>query len=97
MVVTLKRLIASRPNAPAIAGGTEIIMICATSRIARIRFFVDVKRPVLPPGHKYTADKLIDEHTLLPFYSAFTDCARVKLIRSEMDATQETESFRDWA
>ncbi len=44
---------------------------------------------VLPPGHKYTIDRLIDEHTLLPFYSAFTDCARVEIIRSEMEAEQE--------
>ena len=25
----------------------------------------------LPPGHRYTVDRLIDEHTLLPFYGPF--------------------------
>jgi hypothetical protein len=38
----------------------------------------------LPPGHGYTTDRFIDEHTLLPFYGAFLSPERVALIRTEM-------------
>ncbi|BAY26831.1 Tn7-like transposition protein D [Calothrix sp. NIES-2100] len=38
----------------------------------------------LPPGHAYTVDQLIDNHTLLPFYSPFLPLDRLKLIRQEM-------------
>ena len=38
----------------------------------------------LPPGHDYTADRLIDEHTLLPFYAAFLAPERVARVRREM-------------
>jgi hypothetical protein len=37
-----------------------------------------------PPGHDYTSDRLIDEHTLLPFYAAFFPPERVTLVRTEM-------------
>ncbi|HEY9707490.1 MAG TPA: TniQ family protein, partial [Oculatellaceae cyanobacterium] len=36
---------------------------------------------VLPPVHGYTVERLIDEHTLLPFYSPFLPTERVNLIR----------------
>ncbi len=38
----------------------------------------------LPPGHGYTADRFIDEHTLLPFYAAFLSPERVARVRTEM-------------
>ena len=38
----------------------------------------------LPPGHSYTADQLIDEHTLLPFFAPFIDSARYQQAKSEM-------------
>jgi Tn7-like transposition protein D/TniQ len=38
----------------------------------------------LPPGHCYTTDRFIDEHTMLPFYGAFLSPERVALIRTEM-------------
>ncbi|MCI0390528.1 MAG: TnsD family transposase [Acidobacteria bacterium] len=38
----------------------------------------------LPPGHDYTADRLIDEHTLLPFCAAFLSPERVARVRTEM-------------
>jgi len=38
----------------------------------------------IPLGHSYTADQLIDRHTLLPFYSPFLPPARVKSIREAM-------------
>ncbi len=44
---------------------------------------------VLPPGHKYTVDRLIDDHTPLRFYSPFTDAGRVSIIRSEMRGKSE--------
>jgi Tn7-like transposition protein D/TniQ len=38
----------------------------------------------LPPGHDYPADRLIDEHTLLPFYAPFLSPERVARVRMEM-------------
>ncbi|MCI0338628.1 MAG: TnsD family transposase [Acidobacteria bacterium] len=39
---------------------------------------------VLPPGHSYTADRFIDQHTLLPFYGAFLSLERVARVRLAM-------------
>jgi hypothetical protein len=39
---------------------------------------------VLPPGHRYTVDQLIDEHTLLPFYAPFLPPERVVKVRESM-------------
>ena len=39
---------------------------------------------VLPSGHCYTVDRLIDAHTLLPFYSPFLPFERVNRIREDM-------------
>ncbi len=39
---------------------------------------------VLPLGHCYTVDRLIDEHTLLPFYSPFCPLERVNRTREDM-------------
>ena len=39
---------------------------------------------VLPPGYGYTAQRLIDEHTLLPFYAPFLPLNRVERIREKM-------------
>lgn len=39
---------------------------------------------VLPADHHYTVDQLIDEFTLLPFYSPFLPIERVKKIRRNM-------------
>src|SRR5260370_26395720 len=44
---------------------------------------------VLPSGHEYTVDRLIDEHTLLRFYSPFVPAERVNLIRQEMADVHE--------
>jgi hypothetical protein len=44
---------------------------------------------VMPPGHKYTVDRLIDDHTPLRFYSPFTEAGRVRIIRSEMQGKLE--------
>lgn len=38
----------------------------------------------LPPGHRISADRLIDNNTLFPFYSPFLPEDRVKRIRKEM-------------
>jgi hypothetical protein len=40
---------------------------------------------VLPSGHCYTVDRLIDAHTLLPFYSPFLPLERVNRIREDME------------
>ncbi|HEY9605333.1 MAG TPA: TnsD family Tn7-like transposition protein [Allocoleopsis sp.] len=39
---------------------------------------------VLPPGHRYTVARLIDNHSLLPFYSPFLPPERVSHIRDCM-------------
>jgi hypothetical protein len=39
---------------------------------------------VLPTGHHYTADQLIDYHTLLPFYGPFLPPARLNRVRQDM-------------
>ncbi len=39
---------------------------------------------VFPPGHRYTVDQLIDEHTLLPFYAPFLPPERVVKVRENM-------------
>ena len=38
----------------------------------------------LPPGHHYTVDRLIDDHTLLPFYAPFLPLPRLALLRANM-------------
>ncbi len=44
---------------------------------------------VLPPGHTYTTDGLIDDHTPLRFYSPFIESGRSKIIRREMRGSHE--------
>ncbi|HYX16651.1 MAG TPA: TnsD family transposase [Nostoc sp.] len=39
---------------------------------------------VLPQGHHYTVEQLINNHTLLPFYSPFCPPERVHLVREHM-------------
>jgi hypothetical protein len=39
----------------------------------------------LPEGHSLLLDRLIDEHTLLPFYSPFLEKDRVERLRREME------------
>ncbi len=38
----------------------------------------------LPPGHGYSVDQLIDQHTLLPFYAPFLPPERVSRLRRSM-------------
>jgi len=40
---------------------------------------------LLPPGHRYTVDSLIEENSLLPFYGAFLPTARVLRLRKVME------------
>jgi hypothetical protein len=42
----------------------------------------------LPPGHACTVDRLIDHHTLVPFYAPFLTAERVSHIRREMAGAQ---------
>lgn len=46
----------------------------------RLRSFI----AALPPCHSYSDDKLINEQTLLPFFSAFLPCERVSQLREDM-------------
>src|SRR5215216_4336766 len=38
----------------------------------------------MPPGHLYTADELIDKHTVFPFYAPYLQKSRAPLIRNIM-------------
>jgi hypothetical protein len=41
----------------------------------------------LPHGHTYSVDRLIDSHTLLPFYSSFVPARRLEQIRADMEGS----------
>jgi hypothetical protein len=48
----------------------------------------------LPSGHHLTADRLIDNHTLLPFYSYFSLTDRIKRMRYEMRHSNGSRIYR---
>lgn len=52
---------------------------------------------VLPSGHRYSADRLIDEHTLLPFFVPFLRPHRSRLLRNSMKQTSSTISTHGYA
>lgn len=47
---------------------------------------------VLPTGHLYTEDQLIDKHTLLPFYSPFCPPERIALVRQNMKCGNSSQN-----
>jgi hypothetical protein len=49
---------------------------------------------VLPANHNYTADSLIDHHTLAPFYAPFLPIKRVALLRVEMKVGGEAKHIK---
>jgi len=62
---------------------TEILGVGARPGVdlpGRIDSFISA----LPPGHHYTADLVIDNHTLLPFLAPFLTKERVQRLREEM-------------
>lgn len=44
----------------------------------------------LPAGHHYSTGRLIDEHTLFPFYEPFLPAERAKRVRKDMGGTDGT-------
>lgn len=46
----------------------------------------------LPPSSTYRVDRIIDNHTLLPFYSPFISPARVKVIRANMKGSNTVKA-----
>jgi len=48
---------------------------------------------VLPPGHRYTVDEFIDNHTMLPFYTPFLPSERARKVRDEMHRVGENQIF----
>lgn len=44
----------------------------------------------LPPEYQVTVDKLIDDHTLLPFYGPFLPKERLERLRQDMSGSQKT-------
>jgi hypothetical protein len=62
--------------------GNQIANISFPNRLAHLI-------SILPTGHQYTVDKLIDDHTLLRFYSPFISAQRARVIRQEMAGDQE--------
>lgn len=59
--------------------GTRTILACI-----ELPSHLDKLVAALPAGHHYTADQLIDYHTLLPFYGPFLPPARLHRIRQDM-------------
>ncbi|AFZ11258.1 Tn7-like transposition protein D [Crinalium epipsammum PCC 9333] len=47
----------------------------------------------LPPGHRYTVDRFIDEHTLFPFYSRFLSLTSANEIYSRMALSEKKTLF----
>lgn len=47
----------------------------------------------LPPGHRCSADRLIDDHTLLPFYAPFMPPARLRQLRTDMTGAPDGGSI----
>jgi len=45
---------------------------------------LDTLIAVLPPGHRYTAERLIEDHTLLPLYRPFVPSERVSLLYNDI-------------
>lgn len=45
---------------------------------------IDYLVSILPTGHQYTADQIIDENTVLPFYSPFLPHDRLRRLRTSM-------------
>jgi hypothetical protein len=43
----------------------------------------------LPPGNRYSAERLIDDHTLLPFYSPFHPTERIERLREDMQGNSK--------
>ena len=59
--------------------GTRSILACI-----ELPSHLDTLIAALPEGNRYTADQLIDDHTLLPFYGPFLPSARLHHIRQDM-------------
>jgi hypothetical protein len=47
----------------------------------------------LPPGHLYTADHLIDNHTLFPLYASFLQRERARVVRDGMRRVGENQIY----
>jgi hypothetical protein len=48
---------------------------------------IDYLISILPPNHSYTADRIINNHTLAPFYIPFLPFKRAQLLRKDMKQT----------
>ncbi len=57
--------------------GTQTVVVAIPNHLGRLI-------SVLPLGHHYTVDRLIDENTLLPFFSPFLEPERITLLRENM-------------
>lgn len=70
------------PNKQSI--GEELFGTKESKAIADLPCHLDHLISNLPVGHPYTADYLIDNHTLLPFYGLFLPAGRLSLVRESM-------------
>jgi hypothetical protein len=57
--------------------GTQTVVVAIPNHLGRLV-------SVLPFGHHYTVDRLINENTLLPFFSPFLEPKRITLLRENM-------------
>jgi hypothetical protein len=59
----------------------------------RLDYFVSI----LPSGNRYSAEGIINQNTLLPFYEPFLPSDRAKLIRHEMKDSSKDNNIRSRA
>jgi hypothetical protein len=61
-------------------------LFSTTCRTAAVDLPSNIKHLLsnLPPLHRYTADQIIDGHTLLPYFAPFLPCERVTQLREDM-------------
>jgi len=65
----------------------------ASSMVVDLPNKIDHLVSVLPPGHLYTADDFIDNHTMFPFYAPFLSRKRAAAVRDGMHRQGENQIF----
>jgi len=87
---------ADRMQYPSRAAVVVELFGCQTAAaIADLPTRLDSVVATLPPGHHYTTDYIIDQHTLLPFFGPFMPLERLNRLRADMrSATNGSGIYR---
>jgi hypothetical protein len=73
-----------------------IFNLLGTSGVSTLNFLpshLDQLISVLPAGHNYSIDRLIENHTPLPFFAPFQPIEREKLLREDMQGTDGLKAY----